>query len=390
MSTFLPRKQLNLDFARMALLSGDDYPTELSKLDSLINFSRASAGSRFNASGLLESVASGHPRFDFDPATLLPRGLLLEEQQTNYVLWNRDLTNAQWSKTGTGVTISRISGIDGATSSASRVALGGANGEVSSVIACTVAAGNKATLSFWAKGSGTLHIFIWGANGTYEDSYSAWALVTLNASWTKYSLTYSWVYAHTSIGIEAVHQAGATTTQVDIDMVQLEVGPGASSSIPTTTSTVTRAADVASITQLSPWFDPSKWTWVIEAQLAGALSISAGLLHFGPNSNPDIYNFNSQLRAELYDGTHDAAVFPGAAVNTPLKFAASWLQNTSQLAACLNGGTVQSAGYAGTVAGTSVTLGALAGGTCPLNGWLKRVAYLQWKVSDGLLQALST
>jgi len=109
MSTFLPRKQLNPDFARMALLSGDDYSTELSKLDSLINFSRASAGTRFNASGVLESVASGQPRFDFDPATLLPRGLLIEEQRTNYFLQSQNFGASPWVAQGSP---SRTAGAD--------------------------------------------------------------------------------------------------------------------------------------------------------------------------------------------------------------------------------------------------------------------------------------
>lgn len=49
----------------------------------IITFSRSSGGGRFNAAGQYEWLASNAPRFDYDPATLSPRGLLVEEQRTN-------------------------------------------------------------------------------------------------------------------------------------------------------------------------------------------------------------------------------------------------------------------------------------------------------------------
>jgi hypothetical protein len=50
-----------------------------------ITFARASTATYYNSSGLIASAASGAPRFDYDPVTLAPRGLLLEEQRTNEV-----------------------------------------------------------------------------------------------------------------------------------------------------------------------------------------------------------------------------------------------------------------------------------------------------------------
>lgn len=51
---------------------------------------RPSTGTYFNSSGVMVSAASNVPRFDYDPATLLPKGLLLEDQSTNLSL---DYTN---------------------------------------------------------------------------------------------------------------------------------------------------------------------------------------------------------------------------------------------------------------------------------------------------------
>ncbi len=50
-----------------------------------ILFTRASAGWRFNNAGLLVSEASDVPRFQYDPATLAARGLLVEDAATNVV-----------------------------------------------------------------------------------------------------------------------------------------------------------------------------------------------------------------------------------------------------------------------------------------------------------------
>ena len=46
-------------------------------------FNRASAGWSFNATGTLAQVAADVPRFDYNPATLACRGLLLDESRTN-------------------------------------------------------------------------------------------------------------------------------------------------------------------------------------------------------------------------------------------------------------------------------------------------------------------
>ena len=55
-------------------------------LDSRVMFTRTTTGTYVNSSGVIASAAIDAARFDYDPATLDPRGLLLEEQRTNIVL----------------------------------------------------------------------------------------------------------------------------------------------------------------------------------------------------------------------------------------------------------------------------------------------------------------
>ena len=54
-------------------------------LSPLLTFTRASAGTYFDAGGVMRTAASGAPRFDYDPVTHAVLGLLIEEQRTNGV-----------------------------------------------------------------------------------------------------------------------------------------------------------------------------------------------------------------------------------------------------------------------------------------------------------------
>jgi hypothetical protein len=64
---------LNLDFVNNQFL------------DPRITFTRTSSATYFNSSGVLTTVANNVPRFDYDPATFVPRGFSIEEQRTNSI-----------------------------------------------------------------------------------------------------------------------------------------------------------------------------------------------------------------------------------------------------------------------------------------------------------------
>lgn len=54
------------------------------KLDPRVTFTRTTSGTRINEEGYIELVGANRPRFDHDPETLEPRGLLIEEGRINY------------------------------------------------------------------------------------------------------------------------------------------------------------------------------------------------------------------------------------------------------------------------------------------------------------------
>ena len=76
-------------------------------------FTRASAGSCFNSAGALASVASDTPRYDYDPATLAPHGLLCEVQSTNLLLQSQTVATAPWLTNSLALTAASGTAPDG-------------------------------------------------------------------------------------------------------------------------------------------------------------------------------------------------------------------------------------------------------------------------------------
>lgn len=65
-------------------------------LDPKVSFARNSKATRVNSSGLVEEVGSDQPRFDFDPASLRCKGLLIEEARTNLITNSTNFSAPSW------------------------------------------------------------------------------------------------------------------------------------------------------------------------------------------------------------------------------------------------------------------------------------------------------
>jgi len=68
---------LNLPYKRFDFTTG--------VLPSELTFTRSTTATRYNASGIIETLAVNTPRFNYDPVTLKPLGLLVEEARNNNV-----------------------------------------------------------------------------------------------------------------------------------------------------------------------------------------------------------------------------------------------------------------------------------------------------------------
>lgn len=143
---------------------------------------------RFNKLGLLEAVAANTPRFDFDPITLAPRGLLIESLATNNCLQNRSLRiTHQLTVTGGAGSF-----IDGETVTAA----GGGTG--------VYRAGNSTSTIFaLSGGSGTMTGTLTGGTSGATKTISSSALV-----WVATNMT----AAQDQVGLDGVANSASSLT----------------------------------------------------------------------------------------------------------------------------------------------------------------------------------
>ena len=368
-STF-PKPTLSLDFAGAT------------SLDSGITFTRATTATYFNSSGVLTTADSGVARFDYSPSTLQPLGLLIEEQRTNLLLHNRDLTNVAW--TASNVTAAKNqTGIDGVASSASLITASADNGTI--LQAVTSASAARATTAYVKRITGT------GVIEMTQNGGTTWAAVTVTSAWTRVSIASATV-TNPSVGFRIATNGDA----IAVDCVQLENGAFATSVIPTTTTALTRNADVASMTgtNFSSWYNASEGTVVWESQTAQGANAYPWSL-FGSSTSNRIYaNYltNQRIQSGIRtNGTFEAAQDTptnSAPINTFGKgataykvndFGFSWNGAAALTDTTLTLPTVQQLdiGNNGTLSGNYI------------NGYIRRIAYYPTRLPDTTLQALT-
>jgi len=226
----------------------------------------------YNTGVLLSTASVNQPRFDHDPTTLAPRGLLIEGSATNVLTgfaagsWGRQ--NINGSGTGGALTNGQT-GPGGVANTAARITTAASTTFPTGMFVAfaTNAAGNSRTFSVWLRGVGantTASIAIVGSNtptgvassqsghsvtlATSTSGNNLLALVTglSTTAWTRVSISRTDTQA--SSDSYRVCPGNHTSTissglAVDVYVPQAESGIGMSSTIPTVASQVTRNAD---------------------------------------------------------------------------------------------------------------------------------------------------
>lgn len=81
-----------------------------SSLPAGLTFSRSTTATYFNSSGVLSTAAINAPRFDYNPSTLAPAGLLVEEQRINYAQYSQNFGTG-WTSPAGATTITTSTGV---------------------------------------------------------------------------------------------------------------------------------------------------------------------------------------------------------------------------------------------------------------------------------------
>lgn len=213
-------------FFIMIDVSGDEVDVYMPIISKITHETATRAGDRV----LTPTTAYHGPRMDYNPVGPAKRGLLREMARTNVVLYNRDLSNAAWTKSASMSAVQDQTGIDSVANSASSLTASDAN--QTCLQAITLASSARAQ-SAWVKrisGAGTIEMTM--------DNGSTWTAITVTGSWTKVEIP-TQTLANPTVGFRIVTSGDA----IAVDFVQNENGTTSTSSIHTTSAAVARAAD---------------------------------------------------------------------------------------------------------------------------------------------------
>jgi len=388
-------------------------------LDPRINFTRTGATATVvNSSGLIQAVAADTPRFDYNPITLACNGLLIEEARTNSLTYSEDFSAATgaWTNTRLASTTSSGTSPDGLNnanaviedSSASNAHLLERNVSFTAGTSYTFSCFFKANGRNWVRlffsstafGSNTLAFFdcqngVLGTtantpatsiqnfgNGWYRFSISKTATVTASAPLRINLASADNVVTYSGNGTSGVYAYGA----------QLEAGAFPTSYIPTTTTAITRNADVATITgaNFSGFWQAGKGSALVRAR-PGTVSGTRPWVQFDDTTANNIIALRGNTtNPELYirsGGSDQAQIDAGTiAANVSYRLAGAWAAN--DCAASLNSGAAVRDGVATIPVVTQARLG--SDGTNYLNGHLEAIEYYDERVLNASLQVVSS
>jgi hypothetical protein len=199
-------------------------------------------------------VGNASARFDYDPTTLTPRGLLIEGSASNLVLQSDALpTPTNW--VANSIVRTNVSAVtpDGNTTATTCGLSHTGSGSFRSQ-ALTVVASTTYTFSFWAKNNGgSVALYrAYNVSGSADIVAETSYFTQINSStWTRVRFTFTTPVGCTSVYVYPLSQSSGTSNLL-IWGAQLEAGNGASSYIPTGASQGTREADSAVMNDIAP------------------------------------------------------------------------------------------------------------------------------------------
>ena len=391
----------------------------LKSLDSRITFVRGSVGTFINSAGLVETASAGVARFTHDPVTLESRGLLVEESRTNLALWSEDFSNAAWAKTESSITSNASAAPDGNLTADKLIELSATNvHNTNQTFAAT--SGTTYTFSvFLKKGErGFALMALIGAftttsiqinlttgavstgtgtplNATSQSLLNGWFRVAFSLAATSTATATALIYTSTD-GVWANRTyTGDGTSGLYVWGAQLEAGAFATSYIQTTTASVTRAADVATMTgtNFSSWYNQNEGTFVAECIPARAAATGEAVIAVNDAGTSNRFTFNA-ARSGASNLSASLSADPAGSIASPftyvkgetIKMAASY--STGLISLAINGADCGT--LAATIAsGLDRLILGNDNGVRPLNGNIARIRYFNRALASSV-QALTT
>lgn len=257
-------------------------------LDPRVTFTRTTGVSNpatyVNSSGYVTSATNNQPRFDYNPITLVCKGLLIEESRANLCLYSEDISQSPWAFTRSSYSLDAA--VSPANTTTADKLIENTAASNTHYVATTFAgtAGTTYTASIFLKaGERTQFRLRFTGTASFADVYfdlsAGTILATVAGSGTITSYGNGWYRCtitgasdltgtcsfinYLCVGGTSIY-TGNGSSGVYLWGAQLEAGAFATSYIPTTTTALTRNADLASMTgtNFSDWYNASEGTFL--------------------------------------------------------------------------------------------------------------------------------
>jgi hypothetical protein len=351
------------------------------------------------------------------------KGLLLEAQRTNLLLRSEEFDNASWTKSNGTISENTIASPDGAVDADAFI-----ENTAASVFhyinqSVTKAASSiQYAASFYVKNKGRQVIVSLQASGgsngvTGRVNPATGAVVTaaiaFGTGWTAGTLTmtnvgndwYRVVMTGTSdtttlVVLQLALHNGTTNVYTGDGVsgaylygAQIEAGAFATSYIPTVAATVTRSADIATMTgtNFSSWYNQSEGTIVASVLNGTPAGTSNAVLSFqdgaGSSNNRNQMSGYTAFTATVVGG----AVQSNMGTNTSASANLAYAYKANDFAASANGAT-PTTDTSGTVPSTLAyaTIGRFDfGSAVSFNGCIRSITYYPTRLPNEQLQALT-
>jgi hypothetical protein len=374
------RPSLDLDFTQEVL-------------DNRITFTRGSTATRVNRNRLIESVAANQPRFDYDPVTGECKGLLIEESRQN--LLTNSNTDVEFSNVARPNTwTSGQLAPDG--SSTAKLCITN-NRSFKEYITNSV---NNvvSTFSIYLKTTGSIITRTFDLRDISSDTVRTTKTITITPNWQRFDITgtvqSNGIRVEITGGILNIFAWGA----------QLEAGAFPTSYIPTSASTVTRSAEIASMegTNFSSWYNQTEGTFLFDGTLPFITNDTIIRVPFGVSNGfnfaNSMYVSKSSTSLTLSFSIINDNVFQSTGTSLP-----NMTSSNFKIASSVSPRNIYSCGYGGIVNKHSrasaiiptvnrLTLGREPWNSSPLNpiiGCVKRFTYYPKALKPNQLQLLT-
>ena len=408
-------------------------------LDSRLSFTRASTATYINSQGYVTTMAAAptndptKARFDHDPTTLAPRGLLVEGASTNLCeqgqyCWGNGATQS-WARSAQvhvnsvngaagANNVPRIDGPDGGSLTGTSLFKDSGSTFVRTNINVAVAQLTTYTFSVYvrAPSGGNPYMRLAAFNGgtwlntTGGTTASGITITNVSGSGSVFNGVPStaWVRIWVTFTTQALQTSATIAFYPDVDTsnaatmyvwgAQVEAASGPSSVILTGASTATRNADNCYADSISSWYTQGSGTMLFFGR--PTVPSTRTMLNFSVGTNvPRIQMYGSTSTdvvcfLENPSGTGANIVFPSGTLVNGTAFKSAWAFETGNHAACINAGTVATASTSSPAVPSSgitrLNIGMRYDGFNQFNGHVISAKYWPTRLANATLQAITT